>query len=383
MGLGDVYNNVPDSFSGQAGRQVGQAFQSLPALQQSSLQAQGMQQANQDAAYNSPAREANPQERDIGNFYRQLIGHGDPNTPPGFAERFHSELTDKSGGLGQGVQPQSQPPTQPSSPSSMPMASSGLSSGPAEPQSRPQPQVQQGLSAPPSRDFAMSMPQSLGRQQPMTQGDVEKYMRLAPELRQRTGSSGLTYDQRLALEEAKTENTKEVEGVKGNIRGGLEEKKGGIKGGLQAQGEKAKAAENVKIEKRKWQEAIWHEDRMRNIEAKIRTGSATALEVAQLKAATARYTAEIGAIAKQVSSIPELAGDEDLKAQTKELQRRSQQMVIGANKMSVSDSPTSTNQSSSVRVKGPQGSQSNAALDWANAHPNDPRSILIKKKLGL
>lgn len=376
MGLGDIYNNAPDSFAGQANRQTGQAFQSLPGLQQSKLQAQGMEQANQDAAYNSPARQANPHEQDIGSYYRKLVGMDDPNVPPEFIERFHAERRAPSLGQSSGQSQYNGPMNTQGAPEPMSLSASqggyGLSA------TQPEQRIQGGLSSSPrmSQPVSQGISQAQGQRPPMTQGDVNRYSQL--------GQNVIRHPARPVADSV---DPFEIIKAKGDEVRKTETLKGGIKGGLQTQGEGAKKENLAKMEKRKWQEAIWqHEDRLASIEGRVRTGE---LSHSQASMELKKYLGEIATLGKLRSSLPELSDDAEAGALAEELEKRAKQSLIRLEQNKSQPQPsTSKTSSTSVKVQAPQGNVNKDredALKWI-ADPknaNHPALQSNKKKYGV
>jgi hypothetical protein len=427
MGLGDVYNNIPDSFSGQTSRQIGQAFQSAPGLYEQHLRSKAMEQSNADAAYNSPTRDATSHEQGIGEYIKRLT-----NGPEEFRRRFAQE----NGGATQGPQgmgapgPQGPPPQGPPQGLQAQTYNGPMARPPEqmEPEirgaSRPPPEFaghnpisqqadrdqfaarmrdtddpygsgMDGLSAGPSRasaGFATSQPERRPAPPParMTRGDVDMYTKLHPFLesqRPRTGASGLTFEERKALENLKTDGRVTVEETKGGIRSGIEDQKGGIKGKLQDTKLTAEKENLIKVEARKAQADLWaHEDRLASIEARLKIGGNNAMAIAQFKGEIDIIKAGIAAKAKELSSDPNLANNPRLKEDLTVIEGRIKQAELNVEKMKASAPKEGSNTSSSFKMQETKQQRlERGARDWAMdpKNANDPRAILHRKKLGL
>lgn len=231
MGLNDTYYQQPWTPNQGMSTQLNQGLSALGQVPMYNAQVDAQRQANTDAAYTSPAKQANPNERVVGEHYGAMFN----GAPPEFVQRLKSEFA-KGPSL---VAPQSQPqPGAGPAPSPYPQ---GGGQGPMDVR-RAMPPSPQGLGAvgvnmprPDSdeRDFlgtdvrespyngdmtGMQRPPQVpqvqltqkpqtpqpqgggggggaGGQRPMTRGDVELFMRAAP-------------NQRMGIENAKLEEKK-------------------------------------------------------------------------------------------------------------------------------------------------------------------------------
>lgn len=206
MGLSDVYYNRPWVPADDTLRRLDMGAQALGDLPRRQLENQGLgihnqlqQQALADAQYNSPARAANPQERNIGDFVRQLM-RNTPGHTPEHEERLMQELSGGQSPNEAAPQNLGQPPEwapdwssgRGSTPGIGYPGPMGLGQAPGmpevsvsrEPMSMNGEPMRTPLNA--NRSFAMDrnappvMPKMVDAQEPMTQGDVTKYMRMGP-----------------------------------------------------------------------------------------------------------------------------------------------------------------------------------------------------------
>lgn len=189
MALDDIYYRQPWTPNQGLGSQIDRAAAAWDARAPAQAQLDAQRQANKDAAYSSPAREANPHEAGVGSYIQNLM-ESHPNFQPGFKERLTQEVT--GGGL---AKPAAPPSMEPAGLASPPMDSprgdagdmrSGLSAPPVpmsmngEPMRRP---LVHRDEAPPQAPQVQGpqMPMAQGRPQaPMTRGDVDLYMKMAP-----------------------------------------------------------------------------------------------------------------------------------------------------------------------------------------------------------
>ena len=379
MGLGDIYGRVPDSFAGRNEQQMGQAFGALPVLYDSYLRDKSLEQSNVDRAYNSPARPANPQEMDIGNYVRKMMGYDDPNVPPGWADRLKQELSGGEMGLSQPGRSMGPGPMEPEGTNvGLSMRSNTEIRG--EPLSGP---GGLGGEAIPSPDYAVSMPQS--RPQPaaprpprpgMTQGDVDKYMRMAGPSMKATGRP-----QQDRLEEIWLRSQlKGIEDRKTVAVKGTEQRVG------QTQAEGVKVAEGDKDRALAWEIALLKDKQaLASIEARVRIGTGTAMDVAKLKALVSIYGSAKSAGARELSSIPNIAENERLITDAADVAQTAKQALIDIEKVMKSPQPPAGKQSMSVgvRTRQPQGESNRAALKWLRANPDHPDAPAVRKKLGI
>lgn len=339
MGL---YDEVPQSFAGQNEQRLSQAANSAPGLYRSYLQDQGIKQQNVDAAYNSPARMASPHEAHIGNYVQKLFG----DAPPEWEQRFRAEM-----------QPQYVTPSGPESGDHMTepayMGGYGLSAQPQTPAYQAQPQQRQGLQAPTSQ---------------MTQGDVQKYMSMAPlvqaENRQRkldNQPAPRDYLGEIALRATlKGDEDRKTEGTKQEGRMGKQDDQ---------QDWAAKEAELTRAHQ--WRIALLKNDAaMAAIEARIRTGVTNAWEIAQLRSDTQIVAAAMAAQSREMSSIPNLADDPKLKKDSENLEARLKQAQLNIEKL---------------KAKGPSnqptGSASTRQTASASSTKNQPGQTVDRPKV--
>lgn len=361
MGLGDIFNNVPDSFAGQAERRLGSAFAGLPEAEAAYRRNQQMKQANIDQQYNSPARPATPHETDIGGVARKMMGLDDPNVPPEWKDKLMQELSGRTSqqglspnrmmasgvqGAANAIPPQYGPSRedwQPTGRGDLTRDADILMAG--------------GLSEPKGLGMDLS-PQRVERKPlSMTQGDVDKYMKFAP-MAQKSNQPSRDYLGEIALRATmKGEQDRQT--------------KGGTTRQLQTQAEGAKRKNLLEVEERKWFEAMNRYDLgLQSIEARIKVGTDTAIKVAQIRSAAQRYAAEINGIARELSSLPNVAENQRLIEHVKKLRERSERVVKEASQIKTSDDTQSKRE---------------AAIKWINdpANANDPRLAANKKKYGV
>lgn len=413
MGLGDIYEgpNAQRIISG-GGPTLQRGFESLPSMESQYLQNQNQRQANTDQAYNSPARGATEHETAIGNHIRDMMGHDDPNIPPQWRERLKQEMA--QGGMAGGGQPPSMgQPTQGAiqnlgsslgssmggdGPSSFslnaqtPAAYGGYdlpdTTGAAKPpqvpyayQPTPEPvyqpdseRIQGGLNSKPMAGYNPP-PRQIGKAGPMTNGDVQKYMHMAPFFKVEADSKKAAKPGRdfIAEEDNKAKNRKL-----------LEDQKSKNKGTLQDDQQAARKEETDKQLARQWQQTIWaHEDRIKSINERIANGSATHADSMELK----KYLGEIAANAKLRSSIPSLADDQKAIDQENELEKNAKESLIKLNQQQANRpiQGTSTTSSTSKTTRAPQGKTQSDAMRWAldPANANDPYLPGVKRKLDI
>lgn len=391
MGLGDIYNNVPQTFaSGPAGQQS-QAFESLPGLQDSALRATYQKQANADQAYNSPSRPATHHEAAIAKYVRGLMGHEDPNVPPEWIDRLKSEHGQMSTPVPMG---------QPTAPPSY-MGGGGPNAGTTETEpaafggyglsSTPQPATTtgvgpdangaptEGLSRPPMQGRP-SMPSprpAMSNDGPMTHEDTLEYLRMAP----------LFQAESARRKEANKPPPRDYLGeiaLRATAKGTEDRKTEDQK--VEHKKETITLSENFKnkrfndVNAREWQRNIWHhEDVLRGIEERLELGKTTAQDKTDLM----RYLGEIQAAAKERTSIPELADDKDAKDFGQSMEDRAKQDLIRMEARKSATPPTTSHVSAGVKTREPQGDAAKQALKWARDNPNDPRTPAILKKLGM
>ena len=399
MGL---YDSVPDSFSGQAGRELGSAFSSLPGLQRSKLEADAMRQQNVDQAYNSPARPANSYEQQIGNHYRRLMGHDNPNIPPEWRDRLMREFNSR--GLQSPAVGVQQPPVE--QPQYSGPGARDQWGPPPQSMAQPMEQTPSRFNAPPSLDFAVSMPitdssernylsdttglysqpgNTSGMERPpnmergmmggpnfaqgsmpqklnrpdasMTNGDVNKFMSMAGTLAPR--KSGLTLAEQMLLDDRKTSNDQKLEETKDLGRG---ERLNTTEGGKDTrQGDKVKSVEELAKQRRAldWQIALLRNKTLvAGIAERVAANKSTAQD-RQLLMQTMVYIAQSGNLVKGESSIPSLARNPEIMATLKELELTTKQTLLDWEKRMSSGPKTSgtegESKSTTIKMKFPNG----------------------------
>lgn len=407
MGLGDIYEGpMAQAIATGPEAKIRAGFNALPGLESQGLQNDYQRQQNKDQAYNSPSRAATHHETAIGEYVRK---HFHENDPPGHAPgEAQARLMQEMGGQGglsapppQGVTNSTPPPTYmggggPDQGSTLldnakdggyglsntPMPSQTPGQGPDMGQSMPS----GGLSRPslgrptmsmagvnPPRGQAPNGMTSPPDNTPMTHGDVQEYMKMAPFLK---------------MDQPKTpgrdfiaeENNKEVNREK------LDTKKGATKQGLQTDSESNKNAiadADRKLKARiEWQK---HLDRMEEIAARVKIGAGTAMDIAILNSMTRLKTSSDSDAARVRSSLSEIVGDEDAKGLADEQETQAKQLLLDIAKQQakMSGKGGAPNMSMSTSSRQPQGPLAQAALAAAKADPTSPKAQAVFKKLGL
>jgi hypothetical protein len=194
MGLEDIYYRQPWTPNQGLGGQIDRAGESIARVPMANAQLQAQQQANTDAAYNSPAREANPHEAAVGSYIQNLM-ESHPNYQPGFKERLQQEMS--QGGLTAPAAPPPSPGQGLGVPSDAPRGDAGdmrsggqglmaaaTSEAPlsmnGEPMRRPLPAAAAFAAQRNAPPPVTIVPPPVRSQVPMTRGDVDTYMRMAP-----------------------------------------------------------------------------------------------------------------------------------------------------------------------------------------------------------
>lgn len=91
MGLNDVYSQAPWTPASQTLDQMNTGLNTLGQLPARRAQVAGMEQANKDAAFTSPAAQATPERQRIGEWLKAQY-MGTPGYQPGFEERLQQEF---------------------------------------------------------------------------------------------------------------------------------------------------------------------------------------------------------------------------------------------------------------------------------------------------
>ncbi len=394
MGLGDIYtSDFASNLVNGPNNQISDAFRRAPDLEASYLHAQGQRQANTDAAYNSPAREANSQEQQLGEYYKKMIGHGDPNVPPEWSTRLHAELT---GGQAQpsglGGQSQGQGPIQNMGSGGAPQAPAGINgSAPASmggyglsgeapertvqvdvprgfedrPQDptggQPLPEPPRGLGMAPMRSPKSSVQES----KPMTRGDVQMWSQ-AGQHKIQAKAAPRDY---IAEENNREANREKLAPIKE-----------GAKTANQTQAERNRTAIADADRKNDWRKA-WqrHLDTLEEIKARVKIGASTAFDIAKLKALVDLTNSARSGSSKDRASLNELMDDPETQQAATDLETEAKQTLIEAEKQMQkmgSGPATVTGSSSETQTIGNKDKAKTQAkaLEWARKNPNDPRA---------